>query len=619
MIERIISLLFGLALLATATPAVARTTPSNVDPVLPPLAPWSGSSRSLMVAPDDPWATPFEHSDGLDTPSYHDTVAWLERLVAASPRCTMTSIGRSHDGREIPMVIVSANGAASPGEIHRGGRPVVLVHGGIHAGEIDGKDAGMMLLRDLTVAGSRAELLERVSLLFVPILNVDGHERVSARNRINQRGPRRMGWRTNARNQNLNRDFAKLDTPEVRALVQAIERWEPDLYVDVHVTDGADWQYDVTWGYNGPHAHSPNAARWLAERLDPAATEALRAHGHIPGRLFFPADARDLTRGIVEWTATPRYSNGYGDARHLPSVLVETHSLKPFDRRVLGTYVFLESVLDVVGRHGESLQRAVADDLALRPDAVPVAWRVPADETRETRDLLAIEQRLVPSDVSGGLRVEWTGDPVALGVPWREQVDPAAAVEAPLAYWIPPAWHEVVERLALHGIRMERTDAPTTLDVEMYRLVAPRLDTEPLEGRVRVDAGAAIERRRETFPPGSVRVPFDQPLGVLAVLLLEPASPDSFFQWGFFHEILQRTEYAEAYVMEPTASRMLDADPALAEEFRKKLFDDPAFAGDADARLDWFFRRTEYHDSRWMLYPIAREVRRPTGTDSPAR
>ena len=205
-----------------------------------------------------------------------------------------------------------------------------------------------MLLRDLTVGGRHGGLLDHAHFLFVPILNVDGHERFSPFNRMNQRGPRQMGWRTNRRNLNLNRDFAKLDTPEVRALVAAIERWQPDLYLDLHVTDGADYQYDITYGWNPPHGWSPAIASWLDEVLRPAVDHELEAWGHVPGPLVLVANNRDLSGGFLGWTAGPRFSNGYGDARHLATVLVENHSLKPFDQRVLGTYVLLASALDTL-------------------------------------------------------------------------------------------------------------------------------------------------------------------------------------------------------------------------------------------------------------------------------
>ncbi len=599
------SAIWSMILVAAALGPPPAGAGEPVAPELPPLAPWHGKSLELAVPPDHPRATPFERDGMVATPSYDETVAWLERLAAAAPELRIVSLGTSPEGREIAMVIASREGAATPEALHASGRPVLLAQGGIHSGEIDGKDAGMMLLRDLTAGNRLSGLLDHASLLFVPILSVDAHERSSPWGRINQRGPAEMGWRTNARNLNLNRDYAKLDTPEVRAVVAAIERWRPDLYLDLHVTDGMDFQYDVTFGFNGRHGWSPAIAGWLSDRLAPRATEALTAMGHVPGPLFFPLDAADQGKGILEWTGSPRFSNGYGDARHLATVLVENHSLKPFRRRVLGTYVLLESVLRTLGEHGAELRRATAADRARRPETLTLAWKVGGEPGRMA--LAAIEQRQVESAVAGGPVTRWTGKPVTLEVPRLVMSAPAATAAAPAAYWIPPGWPEVVERLAAHGIAIERIAEPRELVVEAYRVDGAELAAEPFEGHVRVAAEPVMETRRQRFPAGSVRVSLDQPLGQLAALLLEPASPDSFFQWGFFLEILQRTEYVESYVMAPTAERMLAADPELAAEFERALEADAELAGDPRARLQWFYRRTPWFDERWNLYPVARE------------
>ncbi|HEY5611032.1 MAG TPA: carboxypeptidase, partial [Thermoanaerobaculia bacterium] len=215
--------------------------------------------------------------------------------------------------------------------------------------------------------------------------------------------------------------------------------------------------------------------------------------------------------------------------------------------------------------------------------------------------------KLSVSPVSGTVRLDWTGKPYTLTVPFRKMDKPAAFATRPKAYWISPAWQEVIERLAMHGIEMERIAAPRDVDVVMVRLENPKTAAAAFEGRVGVTATPVAEKRREHFPAGSVRIATDQPRGTLAVLLLDPSSPDSFFQWGFFHAILARTEYVEGYVMEPMAERMLASDPKLAEEFRKKLLDDPAFRGNAQERLQWFYRRTPFFDERWRLYPVARE------------
>ena len=588
---------------------LAQLAVSAPQDILPPVIPWDGKSRELVVPASDAWVTPAERSAFRLSPTYDETVAWLRRLDAASPELQMISIGRSPEGRDIWMMIASRERAFSPEALRRSGKPIVFAQGGIHSGEIDGKDAGMMLLRDMTVRGTRRSLLDRASFLFVPILSVDGHERASRYARMNQRGPEVMGWRTNARNLNLNRDYTKLDTEEMRAMVAALDRWKPDLYLDLHVTDGSDYQYDITWGWS-TSGWSPAITRWLETELNPALKRDLAAMGHIPGPLVFPiGSGEDPAAGLGLGNSTARFSNGYGDARHLPTVLVENHSLKPYDQRVLGTYVFLVSALETAARAGDSLRRAIAEDQQRRPAAVPLAWDLSSrGPVTTTMDFLGIESRLTLSPVSGAVRREWLGRPVTQRVAVYDSPPLLASAPRPRAYWIPAAWDEVAQRLRMHGITMERTTTPREIDVESYRLVDPKLATAAFEGHVRIDSlDVRTERRRERFPAGSWRVPADQPLGTLAMVLLEPLSPDSFLRWGFFHSILQRTEYAESYALEPLAERMLAADPKLAAEFQQKLTEDESFRASSEQRLRWFYERTPFFDERWLLYPVARE------------
>lgn len=590
--------------------AVASGAGPVTERILPPPPPWDGASRSLIVAADDPWITPAEVSGLKASPAYDETIAYLRRLAEAAPEIELVSIGTSPEGRELWLAIVASGvDAFTPEAIHAQGKPLLFAQAGIHAGEIDGKDAGLMLLRDLTVGGRRKDLLEHASFLFVPIFNVDGHERSSRWSRINQRGPEVMGWRTTSRNLNLNRDYAKVDTPEMRHMIQALRVWKPDLYVDLHVTDGVDYQYDITWGASGEQSHSPATARWLQNVMRPFVSAALEAAGHVPGPLIFAIDNQDISNGLFEWSAsTPRFSDGYGAARHLPTVLVENHSLKPYDQRVLGTYHFLASTLRLLGEQGSALREAMVADRARRPTTVPLAWTVPQDRAPKMRALRAIRSERASSPAMGDNYVVWTGEPQDLEVPIFEPIAVSASVTRPAAYWIPPAWAEVIGRLEAHGIELETVTEPREVAVEMYRLEDPQLDPQPLEGHARVSATVRAEPHRATLPPGSVRVSTDQPLGDLAIILLEPASPDSFFQWGFFLEVLQRTEYFDAYVMAPTADAMLTADEELSAAFEKALADDPELAADPQARLLWFYERSPYFDGRWRLYPVAREL-----------
>lgn len=578
---------------------------------LPPALKWDGKSRTLAVSADHEWATPAEKEQLRATPRYDETMAWLRRLVEAAPELAMRSLGESAQGRDIWMIVASAEQAFTPEALNASDKPLLLAHSGIHSGEIDGKDAGMMLLRDMTVRGTREELLESTNLLFIPILSVDGHERFSRYGRINQRGPRRMGWRTNARNLNLNRDFAKLDTEGVRAVVEVINTYAPDLYLDLHVTDGADYQYDITFGWNYD-AWSPAISGWLDRVYRQKVGAALKEWGHTPGPLIFSMNGRDMSDGRAAWNATPRFSTGYGDARHLPTVLVENHSLDPYPRRVLGTYVLLAATMEVLAAQHDSLAEAVSRDRRRRGSELALGWKRAETDDPPTMTFKGVASELVHSKVTGNLVTRWRGEPEKMEIPVIRFDEPGVTVDRPAAYYIPRAWRPIAERLRLHGIEVETLQEPRTVDAAMYRLPEAKLaesGNQPFEGHARVVPGEpTVEQRKMSLRAGAYRVPTDQPLGDLAMLLLEPQSADSYFQWGFFLEILQRTEYVEPYVMAPMAERMLEEDPQLRERFRQKLLDDAEFAGDPQARLQWFYQQTPFYDERYRLYPIGRAM-----------
>ena len=583
--------------------AMTAASTSGLAP-LPPAPEWHGASEQLVARADNPWITPAERAGFETTPNYEETRAWLARLDAASPLIRMESFGRSPQGRELMVVYASADGAQFDPR-----KPVLLAQAGIHSGEIDGKDAGMMLLRDIAFGDKRA-LLDHVNLVFVPIFNVDGHERSGPYNRPNQRGPSNMGWRNTAQNLNLNRDYTKLDAPEMRALIALIRRVHPDLYLDIHVTDGMDYQYDITYGFmgeDGGYSASPHIARWLNQFYRTGVDNALRHAGHIPGGLIFAYNDRDLSQGLAAYPFPPRYSQAYGDMIHMASVLIENHSLKPYRQRVLGTYVLIEESMRALAEHGAQLRTATTSDARARPTTLPVGWRQ-TDHPASQRPFLPIAHDSYASPASGAQETRWLGRAApATRVP-QYGLESTVALTRPRAYWVPATKPDVIEVLRQHGVQFETLSAARTIDVDMDRIIHARAGETPAEGRTRVSAGDVVrEHRSEWMPAGSVRVPTDQPLGDLAMILLEPESEDSLFAWGFFNEILQRVEYIEGYALAPYADQMLQRDPALRAEFEAKLASDPAFARDPDARLAWFYARTPYADDRYRLYPVGIE------------
>jgi murein tripeptide amidase MpaA len=546
---------------------------------LPPSRPWSGRSERLIAKPTDKWTTPAEAANFKNTPRYAEVRAWLERLAAASSLVTIHTFGRTGAGRDLLYVRASQGGPA---------KPVVLVQAGIHAGEIDGKDAGLMLLRDIALRG-KASLLDRVDLVFVPIYNIDGHEQMSAWNFPQLRGPAEKGYENNARNLNLNRDYAKADAPETRAMITLLRALDPILYVDCHVSEGFDMQYDITFTYAGwgTYARHRATADWLESRFGPAAMQALSRAGHTPILYPSPLDTREPTKGIRYSPEGPRYSTGYGDFVSIPTVLVENHMLKPYRQRVLGTYVLLEAALKIATTDADRIAVAKARDRASRPTELLTRWAPAPQPIAWIEQFKGIAFEWYQSPASGRLEQRWLGQPITFRMPIIGQ-QPTEAVRLPKAWWVPAGQAEVLDRLRLHGITFETLTAPRTLPVDRVRVVNPQL-LLPKEGRVPIAATFVHEPSQQTMPIGSVRVPADQPLSLLAAALLEPESQDSFLAWGFFPEIMAPAPSTDDFILAALGERLLATNPALKTEFEAKLRAEPAFAANPDARLAWLY------------------------------
>jgi hypothetical protein len=573
------------------------------DSHLPPLLPWQGQSISL-IQNEGPLTTDFELSDGVMSPGYADTMAFVDRLVAANPTQFKSQvIGYSNSKRAIKMLVASEQGFFEAGQMANSTKPTIFIQAGIHAGEIDGKDAMFMLLRDIAT-GKRRDILKKVNILFIPILNVDGHERRGAFNRINQRGPVKMGFRTNANNLNLNRDFTKLDTPEVKSVLKVINDYSPNLYIDVHVTDGADYQYDVTYGYNPVFSsESPAVSDVLNQFFKPMINQKLVSQGHIPGPLVFVMDKRDFKQGLAGWVATPRYSNGWGDLKSLPTILVENHSLKPYKQRVLGTYVFLDGAINALSEHSHELSNAVKKE----QEFVPKQLIVKRGYAKKPNiiEFKGIAYSSSVSALSGQNEVKYLGeklDYTDLPIYWQKEV--LHTIDVPKSFFIPPVYSEIIEKLKLHGVSVNKLKGANTQPLRIAKVKDHLFDKAPFEGRFRVSARFDYIPAINVDLDGWYQVNTQQKAGELAVHLLHPEAPDSFFAWGEFNTIFQRTEYMENYALIPYARQMLKDNPKMALLFDKKINNDKIFAKDADARLNWLYEQSPFYDQAYLKYPI---------------
>ena len=584
---------------------------------------------SLELSAQSPdWRTPAEAAEYRTTPDYAETVAYLERIAAAAPgQVRIENFGKTGEGRDLKIVIASKDGVFDPAAIHASGRAILLVQNAIHAGEMDGKDSCLALLRDLVQNQDRASLLDHVVFVFIPVYNLDGHERRSPFNRINQNGPAVIGWRGNGSNINLNRDYLKADAPETRAFLKMFHRWMPDFFVDDHVTDGADFQYDVTFNADATPDVAPGIARWLRKAVTPELEREVDAAGH----LAFPAlinlnDDTDPAKGLTNMTNPPRFSTGEMILENRPGLLVEMHMLKDYKTRVTGNYEILRALLEVLNRDGAKLialnKEADADaaQLGTHPlsnQKFPLALAITNDTTPVVFHGYQFTRAL--SEVSGAMWVSYSHEPWNVTLPLATGIKVVAATTPPAAYIVPPQWTRVIDVLAAHDVAMRRTTAEWTGKVEHYRCSGMQWQGPPFEGRHPIFAGegagadpgrfgqCTLTTEEMTFPAGSVVVPLNQRLSKVAIHWLEPEAPDSAVRWGFFDPVFEQREYGESYVLEKLARESLAKDPALKAEFEHRIQSDPRFAASPDARLEFFYDR-----SPWGLanhigeYPVGR-------------
>ena len=570
-----------------------------------------------MSTPNLPleWRTHAESTDYGETPGYSDTIAFARRLAHASPSIEYQYFGFSGEGRELPLVIASETHTFTPEAAKAQGKAVVLIQACIHSGEPDGKDAVFALLRDVAITQTAAGILDNVVLLFIPIYNTDGHERSSPYNRINQNGPTDMGWRTTSTYQNLNRDYMKADTPETRAWLNLWSVWQPDLFIDCHVTDGADYRCNITYHHERHDGVDDAVLAWERDVFGGKVAPATEAAGNIISWYLEFVDNRDLELGTRDFNGSPRFSTGYVPLRNRPGILIETHMIKDYRSRVIGTYDFLRAALTEVNRDPQRLrtigreadERTLATGRVYDPDAsFPIHFEL-TDEVTPFQ-LKAFNYETEQSEVSGDLRVVYGREPLDLTIPMYQTLRVTAAVAPPLHYIVPAQWTQVIDVLKAHGIQMKTLAEFHPVEIESYRFTNVRWPEGPFEGRhmPRFNADKTVETR--VFPPGSAFVPVAQLQGKVILNLLEPEAPDSLAHWGFFNAIFEEKEYAEHYVLEALAREMMANDPAVEQEFRQLLALDPEFAASPSARLRFFYKRSPYWDPQMNLYPVGRII-----------
>ena len=555
------------------------------------------------------WLTYYEKSNFLETPRYDETIKYVERLEKASPWVRLEYYGVTPEGRQLPLVIVDKKNHFTPDKVHQDKKAVLLIQAGIHAGEIDGKDAGLMLIRDMVIHGKYAELLDDVTVLFMPIFNVDGHERFGPYNRINQNGPKEMGWRVTSQNLNLNRDYMKADTPEMRSFLKMFNAWDPDFFIDCHVTDGADYRHVVTYHLEKNIHMSAAVREWTQKVYLPYLEEKMKASGFPLSPYIGLIDENDITKGIEGGVARPRYSTGYVALRNRPALLIETHMFKSYKERVDGTYRTLLHTMELMAKERVALKTAlkISDEESAGLTGGNVGLQFSLDRSyHSVIDFMGFNFRIEKSKISNQDWVVWENVSIDYKLPVYDSVLVSYAAEAPVSYIIPKQWTAVIDILNAHGVQMTNLKKNEKIWIESYTFSNVTWAQKPFEGRIAVECDARPIRETREFSAGDVKVEMNQKLNRIIMNLLEPKAPDSFVQWGFFNSIFEQKEYGEAYKLELLADSLMKTDPELKKEFEEKVKTDTAFANSGYWKLNWFYMHSPYWDQNVNKYPIAK-------------
>jgi hypothetical protein len=544
--------------------------------------------------------TTAERSGYLRTGRYAEVERLCRDLARAARGVACDEIGRTLQDR--PILALRAG---------KPDRPTILIQAGIHAGEIEGKDAGFAFMRDLIAGTVAPGALDAVHVVFIPVLNPDGHERFGPNHRPNQRGPEEMGFRTNGMNLNLNRDYMKAESPEIRAVLGLYRRYDPVLLVDLHTTDGAKFEHDIAVMV-APSVPRADDLDEVAAALSAAVNARLTAQGHLP-LAFYQAfrQGDDPATGFDTGDPPPRFSHAYAATRDRLGILVETHSWRTYQERATSTYRTLVAIAERAVADAAAWRAACdrADQVTADAAGTPVTLLHQPDDTHREIEFRGYAYERVPSELSGGT---WTRydetKPQIWKVPLYDHMEPALVVKSPVGGYVVDGGFAatIAPLLDLHGLTYYRlaADAPAVA-VEAFPVSAVTFDP-PYEGRTRARITGAWQPESRTYARGAIYVPAGQKRGRLVLHLFEPTSPDSLAQWGYFNTVFEVKEYMEGYILEEVAREMLANDPDVAKAWQAALAADAELAKSPHRRLEWFYRRHPAWDARRDVLPVYR-------------
>jgi len=552
------------------------------------------------------FTTTFEKSQGLETATYQETIDYFYNLAESYAEISIQTIGETDSGKPLHIVTLNMNGSGDNFEELRERNRVLLINNGIHPGESDGIDATMMLFRDMV--NGKIIPPKNTVIVTIPIYNVGGSLNRNSTTRTNQNGPKSYGFRGNAKNYDLNRDFIKSDTKNARAFAQIFHLVQPDVFIDNHVSNGADYQYTLTHLFTQHNKLGGPLGHFIHSEMMPTLEQKLKAKSWdiTP---YVNVFNRTPDSGFTQFMDSPRYSTGYTTLFNTLGMMIETHMLKPYKQRVEGTYELMKSMIEITDEHGAKISelRNNQSQLWSYGKSYPIAWSVDTTKT-STLQFKGYEGEMTPSEFTGAKRLKYDRTkPFTRDIIYNNYFRATDSISIPKAYIIPQGWHEVINLLKLNNVEFKQFKTDTTLTVEAYKIGAFQTRTSPYEGHyAHYNTTVNSSSKNIKFRSGDYLIYTNQNAIRYLLETLEPSATDSFFNWNFFDTILQQKEGFSPYVWEEKAEQLLKNNPKLQMEFNVKISYDEDFANNWYAQLDWLHKQSEYYETAHMQYPVYR-------------
>ncbi len=549
--------------------------------------------------------TPFEQSATKNTTAtYPQVISFYQQLDLKYDQLKMVACGFTDIGKPLHLVILSENKVFDPLLIRKQNKRILLVNNGIHPGEPEGIDASMMLARDLL---EKNKLPDDVVICIIPVYNIDGSLNRGV-SRVNQNGPDSYGFRGNAKNLDLNRDFIKTDSKNSYSFQEIFNIWQPEGFMDNHTSNGADYQYIMTLIETQKDKLNPVLSSFMTKVMEPELYKRMKKSGFemIP---YVEHDGETPDSGITAFLETPRFSTGYTSLHNTIGFIAETHMLKPFDKRVYATYELMKHVIELTQQHANEIGRMKAEaDAGVKSQHVfPLNWEL--DKSKfDSIIFKGYEGKHKTSRLSGLNRLYYDRNaPFEKKIRLYNTCQPIVSVEKPLAYIIPQAWQKVIDLLKLNRVEMKRLSADAEPDADMYYIADYKTGSRPYEGHyIHTNVKLNTVKQKVKFYEGDYVVYVNQAQNRYIVETLEPQGTDSFFAWNFFDSILGQKEYFSAYVFEDDAAKILEQNPGLRKRLEEEKVKNPEMAKSAEAQLSWVYKNSRYYEKTHLRYPIGR-------------